>query len=168
MVTSTSGWAWKYPGRRGDSPIPGAGFYADSRYGAAACTHTGEMTMRCGTSRSILLALRPACPQDDRRAECQFDPALVGDPAFEQSAARWCRQARSALHSPGPVRTPPWLRPCLSRDGVRSARDGNARFHARGLNARVRRASWCPLEKCMFSVRPSAGPKLAGFLGVVQ
>ena len=57
-VTSTSGWAWKYPGRLGDSPIPGAGFYADSRFGAAACTHTGEMTMRCGTSRSIVLALR--------------------------------------------------------------------------------------------------------------
>lgn len=58
VVTSTSGWAWKYPGRLGDSPIVGAGFYADSRYGAAACTHTGEMTMRCGTSRSIVLAMR--------------------------------------------------------------------------------------------------------------
>ena len=58
VVTSTSGWAWKYPGRLGDSPIPGAGFYADSRHGAAACTHTGEMTMRCGTSRSIVLAMR--------------------------------------------------------------------------------------------------------------
>jgi len=57
-VTSTSGWAWKYPGRLGDSPIPGAGYYADSRYGAAACTHTGEMTMRCGTARTIVLALR--------------------------------------------------------------------------------------------------------------
>lgn len=57
-VTSTSGWAWKYPGRLGDSPIPGAGFYADSRYGAAACTHTGEMTIRCSTARSIVLALR--------------------------------------------------------------------------------------------------------------
>lgn len=57
-ATSTSGWAWKYPGRLGDSPIPGAGFYADSRYGAAACTHTGEMTMRCGTSRTIVLAMK--------------------------------------------------------------------------------------------------------------
>lgn len=57
-ATSTSGWAWKYPGRLGDSPIPGAGFYADSRYGAAACTHTGEMTMRCATARSIVLAMK--------------------------------------------------------------------------------------------------------------
>lgn len=57
-ATSTSGWAWKYPGRLGDSPIPGAGYYADSRYGAAACTHTGEMTMRCGTARTVVLALR--------------------------------------------------------------------------------------------------------------
>ena len=58
VATSTSGWAWKYPGRLGDSPIPGAGFYADSRYGAAACTHTGEMTMRCATSRTIVLAMK--------------------------------------------------------------------------------------------------------------
>jgi N4-(beta-N-acetylglucosaminyl)-L-asparaginase len=65
VVTSTSGWAWKYPGRLGDSPIPGAGFYADSRYGAAACTHTGEMTMRCGTARSIVLALRLGASLED-------------------------------------------------------------------------------------------------------
>ncbi|KWV60299.1 asparaginase [Rhizobium altiplani] len=57
-ATSTSGWAWKYPGRLGDSPIPGAGFYADSRYGAAACTHTGEMTMRCSTARTVVLAMK--------------------------------------------------------------------------------------------------------------
>lgn len=65
VVTSTSGWAWKYPGRLGDSPIPGAGFYADSRYGAAACTHTGEMTMRCGTARSIVLAMRLGLSLED-------------------------------------------------------------------------------------------------------
>ncbi|WP_025660818.1 N(4)-(beta-N-acetylglucosaminyl)-L-asparaginase [Rhizobium sp. IBUN] len=57
-ATSTSGWAWKYPGRLGDSPIPGAGFYADSRYGAAACTHTGEMTMRSSTARTVVLAMK--------------------------------------------------------------------------------------------------------------
>ena len=55
---STSGWAWKYPGRLGDSPIVGAGAYADSRYGAAACTGAGEMAIRAGTSRSIVLYLK--------------------------------------------------------------------------------------------------------------
>jgi len=52
---STSGWAWKYPGRLGDSPVIGAGNYADSRYGAAACTGRGEMTIRLSTARSIVL-----------------------------------------------------------------------------------------------------------------
>ncbi len=56
--TSTSGWGWKYPGRLGDSPIIGAGSYADTRYGAAACTGAGEMTIRCGTARSIVLYLK--------------------------------------------------------------------------------------------------------------
>ena len=70
VVTSTSGWAWKYPGRLGDSPIPGAGFYADSRYGAAACTHTGEMTMRLSTAHTVVQGLRYGLPLDDavRRA----------------------------------------------------------------------------------------------------
>ncbi|MBX0330138.1 N(4)-(beta-N-acetylglucosaminyl)-L-asparaginase [Oscillochloris sp. ZM17-4] len=57
-AVSTSGWAWKYPGRLGDSPIIGAGNYADSRYGAAACTGWGELAMRACTARSTVLYLR--------------------------------------------------------------------------------------------------------------
>jgi isoaspartyl peptidase/L-asparaginase-like protein (Ntn-hydrolase superfamily) len=57
-ATSTSGWAWKYPGRLGDSPIIGAGSYADSRYGACACTHVGEMAIRAGTARTVVLYLK--------------------------------------------------------------------------------------------------------------
>jgi L-asparaginase len=55
---STSGWAYKYPGRLGDSPIIGAGLYVDNRYGAVACTHTGEMTIRAGTSRAIIAYIK--------------------------------------------------------------------------------------------------------------
>ena len=55
---STSGWAWKHPGRLGDSPIIGAGSYADSRYGAAACTGAGEMTIRCATARSVVICMK--------------------------------------------------------------------------------------------------------------
>jgi L-asparaginase len=54
-AVSTSGWAFKYPGRLGDSPIVGAGNYADNRLGAAACTGFGEMAIRACTARSVLL-----------------------------------------------------------------------------------------------------------------
>src|SRR5690606_40054984 len=57
-AVSTSGWAWKYPGRMGDSPIIGAGNYADNRWGAAACTGRGEMAQRCLTAHSVVMFLR--------------------------------------------------------------------------------------------------------------
>nr|CAI5846901.1 unnamed protein product [Callosobruchus analis] len=44
--TSTNGAKFKIPGRVGDSPIPGAGAYADSRIGAAAATGDGDIMMR--------------------------------------------------------------------------------------------------------------------------
>jgi L-asparaginase / beta-aspartyl-peptidase len=54
VATSTSGWAWKYPGRLGDTPIAGAGFYADNRYGAAACTGLGEIAIRSSLARMVV------------------------------------------------------------------------------------------------------------------
>jgi L-asparaginase / beta-aspartyl-peptidase len=57
-AVSTSGWAWKYPGRLGDSPIIGAGNYCDNRYGAAACTGWGEAAIRAGTARSVVLYMK--------------------------------------------------------------------------------------------------------------
>ena len=55
---STSGIAWKYPGRVGDSPIVGAGNYSDNRYGAAACTGMGELAIRVSTARSLVLYMK--------------------------------------------------------------------------------------------------------------
>ena len=55
---STSGQGWKYPGRVGDSPLIGAGNYADNRYGAAACTGLGEMAILAGTAHSVVLYLK--------------------------------------------------------------------------------------------------------------
>ena len=55
---STSGWAWKFPGRVGDSPIIGAGNYADNRWGAATCTGRGEMAQRCCTAHSVVTYMR--------------------------------------------------------------------------------------------------------------
>lgn len=44
-VTSTSGLAWKIPGRVGDSPILGAGLYVDTEIGAAGSTGRGESNL---------------------------------------------------------------------------------------------------------------------------
>jgi N4-(beta-N-acetylglucosaminyl)-L-asparaginase len=44
-VTTTSGLAWKIPGRVGDSPILGAGLYVDGAAGAAGSTGRGEANL---------------------------------------------------------------------------------------------------------------------------
>jgi beta-aspartyl-peptidase (threonine type) len=67
---STSGWAWKYPGRLGDSPVIGAGLYADNRAGSAACTGMGEMAIRAATAHSVVVYMKSGLPleQAGRRA----------------------------------------------------------------------------------------------------
>ena len=70
---STSGWAYKYPGRLGDSPLIGAGSYADARYGAAACTGTGEMAIRAGSARAIVLYMKMGMSVADAVLEAVAD-----------------------------------------------------------------------------------------------
>jgi beta-aspartyl-peptidase (threonine type) len=57
-AVSTSGAAWKHPGRLGDSPIIGAGNYCDDRYGAATCTGWGELTIRASSARLVVEMMR--------------------------------------------------------------------------------------------------------------
>lgn len=71
--TSTSGWPFKYPGRLGDSPVCGAGFYADSRYGACVCTCTGEMTIRHGTARAVVATLKSGASAQEACLEAVSD-----------------------------------------------------------------------------------------------
>lgn len=59
--TSTSGLFLKKPGRVGDSPVIGSGFYADIRYGAAAATGLGEDIMRGCLSYEIVMLMRNGC-----------------------------------------------------------------------------------------------------------
>jgi beta-aspartyl-peptidase (threonine type) len=61
-AVTTSGLAWKYPGRVGDSPVIGAGNYCDDRYGAAACMGLGEITMRLSSSARAVFALAAGKP----------------------------------------------------------------------------------------------------------
>jgi isoaspartyl peptidase/L-asparaginase-like protein (Ntn-hydrolase superfamily) len=62
---STSGTAFKIPGRVGDSPLVGCGVYADDNVGAASATGDGDLMTNFCTSISIVhLMARGASPQD--------------------------------------------------------------------------------------------------------
>lgn len=61
---TTSGLAWKIPGRVGDSPIVGSGLYVDNEIGAAAATGNGDEMMKvCLSYRVVLEMERGAHPQ---------------------------------------------------------------------------------------------------------
>ncbi|MBX3134163.1 MAG: N(4)-(beta-N-acetylglucosaminyl)-L-asparaginase [Gemmatimonadaceae bacterium] len=57
-VTTTSGMAWKVPGRVGDSPIIGAGQYCDNLVGAAGSTGRGEANIKTCASFLIVEFMR--------------------------------------------------------------------------------------------------------------
>ena len=62
---STSGLAWKLPGRVGDSPLVGCGVYADDNVGAASATGDGDLMTNYCTSISIIHTMaRGASPQE--------------------------------------------------------------------------------------------------------
>jgi isoaspartyl peptidase/L-asparaginase-like protein (Ntn-hydrolase superfamily) len=72
---STSGYPWKYPGRVGDSAIAGAGNYCDLRYGGAACTGRGELSIRATGARMVVDRLAAG---DDPESACA---AMLADAA---------------------------------------------------------------------------------------
>ncbi len=64
-VTTTSGMAWKIPGRLGDSPILGAGLYVANDVGAAGSTGRGEANLFTLSSFLIVEEMRRgAHPKD--------------------------------------------------------------------------------------------------------
>lgn len=96
-TTTTSGLAFKIPGRVGDSPIVGAGLYCDQEAGSAGSTGRGEAAILANGSFAIVEQLRQgASPLDAgmevlRRIRRQvqrqatWQPALMGadgQPAF--------------------------------------------------------------------------------------
>ncbi len=57
-ATSTGGLTGKRPGRIGDSPVIGAGTYADDRSGAVSATGSGEHYIRTGAAAAICSRIR--------------------------------------------------------------------------------------------------------------
>ncbi|MHB1957435.1 MAG: isoaspartyl peptidase/L-asparaginase [Acidobacteriaceae bacterium] len=57
-ATTTSGLAWKIPGRLGDSPIIGAGCYTDQDIGSAGATGNGEENIKVAGAHTIVDQMR--------------------------------------------------------------------------------------------------------------
>ncbi len=57
-VTTTSGLAWKIPGRVGDSPIIGAGLFVDPDVGGAGSTGVGELNIRVAGGHTVVESMR--------------------------------------------------------------------------------------------------------------
>ncbi|MGC2764311.1 MAG: N(4)-(beta-N-acetylglucosaminyl)-L-asparaginase [Candidatus Acidiferrum sp.] len=64
-TTTTSGLAWKIPGRVGDSPIIGAGLFVDGDVGAAGSTGKGEENIKiCGGHTVVEMMRKGMKPAD--------------------------------------------------------------------------------------------------------
>lgn len=68
-VTTTSGLAWKIPGRVGDSPILGAGLYVDGEVGASGSTGRGEANLYNLSSFLIVELMRQGMHPKDAGME---------------------------------------------------------------------------------------------------
>ena len=96
-TTTTSGLAWKIPGRVGDSPLIGAGLYCDQEAGSAGSTGRGEAAILAHGSSAIVELLRQGMHPKDAglevlrrivrqvRRAATWQPSLLredGRPAF--------------------------------------------------------------------------------------
>lgn len=84
-AVSTSGWGFKFPGRLGDSPVIGAGNYADNRFGAAACTGRGEMAIRCASAFSVVSNMRHGMNLEESLRTAMTDLGHLVDPFAQRS-----------------------------------------------------------------------------------
>ncbi len=81
-TTTTSGMAWKIPGRVGDSPIIGAGLFVDQEVGAAGSTGRGEENIRVAGAHTIVENMRhgmsptEACMDTLKRISRNYDHDL--------------------------------------------------------------------------------------------
>lgn len=118
VATSTSGWSWKYPGRLGDTPVAGAGFYADNRYGAAACMGKGELAIRTGLARMTVMLMAMGRSVQDATHEALRDVLLLPD-AGTASLQLHAIDARGGWHVAfiGPPQASDWNYAYVAKDG---------------------------------------------------
>ena len=77
-AVSTGGLSGKRPGRVGDSPVVGAGFWADDATGASATTGIGEALLRQGTARRCIQLIAAGMSARDAARQVLLELAAEG------------------------------------------------------------------------------------------
>jgi beta-aspartyl-peptidase (threonine type) len=75
--TSTGGMRGQAPGRVGDSPLPGAGTWADDRV-AVSCTGDGEAFIRAGVARHLAALVASGLGLEQAAAQALGEVAKLG------------------------------------------------------------------------------------------
>ena len=132
-VTTTSGLAYKIPGRVGDSPIIGAGLYVDNAVGAAGSTGRGEANLQNCSSFAIVELMR--------NGKSPVDACLE---ALKRISDRTERRLRRADNNPD-FNVSFYA---VAKDG----RYGSATMHSGGKFA-VHDGTQARLEECAFLYR---------------
>lgn len=83
---TTSGLAWKLPGRVGDSPLVGHGLYCDSKAGGAAATGVGEEIIKVAGSYQVVEFMRQGMDPSDAIARV-IERIVARDPANAKKMA---------------------------------------------------------------------------------
>lgn len=123
-ITTTSGLAFKIPGRVGDSPIIGAGLYLDNKVGAAGATGRGEEVIKvCGSFLIVEkmrdgLSPQEACEFACRRIIDNYDGNVFFNDKFvavNKSGEIGCAQIRGERPPEMGVMTERGIRPYIGK-----------------------------------------------------
>ncbi len=98
-TTTTSGLAWKLPGRCGDSPIIGAGCYTDQDVGSAGGTGSGEENIKVAGAHTIVENMRHGMSPHDACVEAL--KRIVRNYNSDMDRLRFMDMTYYALHKDG-------------------------------------------------------------------
>jgi N4-(beta-N-acetylglucosaminyl)-L-asparaginase len=120
-VTTTSGMAWKVPGRVGDSPIIGAGQFCDNGVGAAGSTGRGESNiMTCGGFLCVEFMRQGLSPEQAvlralERVTASTQPKLMGSNGRPRVDLQFYAVARDGRYAGGSLYEGPGFAVCDER-----------------------------------------------------
>ena len=115
-ATSTGGTAGQLPGRVGDSPLIGAGTYADSTLGGVSCTGDGEAIIRTVLGRRALEFLKEA-DEPDHAAHVAVD-VLVEEGRGQGGLILLDWRGRLGFAHSTPLMPVGWMSPSLADPAV--------------------------------------------------